>query len=93
MTSRRLHGGWRAVALACAALAGGTAEAAGAEPAREVRPPGIAGPLRNEWLSDQERLTRHARAIAPSAIRLRPLATSAVVGRLRYFSEDGPDEI
>ncbi len=93
MTSRRLRGGWRTVALACAALAGGSAEAAGAAPVREVRPPGIAGPLRNEWLSDHERLTRHARAIAPSAVRLRPLATSPVVARLRYFSEDGPDEI
>jgi hypothetical protein len=93
MTIRRLRGGWRAVALACATLAGGTVEAAGAVPVREVRPPGLAGPLGNEWLSDHERVTRHARAIAPSAVRLEPLATSPGIARLRYFTEDGPDEI
>jgi hypothetical protein len=83
-----------AVAVMCCLLASGTAApAAGAEGAERVRPVGLPEPLGNERLSDEERLTRHARAIRRARVHVRADVGSPTVAWLRYYSEDGPDEI
>ena len=83
-----------AVALVCCVLAAGaTATAAAAEGVEPVRPTGSGEPLGNERLSDEERLTRHARAVKRARVRVRPDVASLSLTRLRYYSEDGPDEI
>ena len=93
MTTRLSRAGVAvAVAALCSLLAGGAASASGAV-GREVRPVGLPEPLGNERLSDQERLTRHARAIRRSRVHVLPDASSPTVAWLSYYSEDGPDEI
>ena len=82
-----------AVAALCSLLAGSAAAASGNGSGREVRPVGLPEPLGNERLSDQERLTRHARAIRRSRVHVLPDANSPTVAWLSYYSEDGPDEI
>lgn len=82
------------VAVAALCLLGSSAAPAGAaEGEQAVRPVGMAGPLGDDRLSDEERLTRHASAIRRTLVRERPHAEAPTVARLRYFSEDGPDEI
>ncbi len=85
------------LALACAAGAVWGAAPAAATPAggdrRAVRPLGLAGPLGNERLSDERRLTRYAGAVARAAVRARPSTSARRVGRLHYLTEDGPFEV
>jgi hypothetical protein len=83
------------VTCACATVALG---AAVAQPARAdapltLRPLGAKGPLANERLSDEQRLTRYANAVARVPIRRRPSGNARHVGRLRYQTEDGPLEV
>jgi hypothetical protein len=83
------------VTCACATVALG---AAVAQPARAdapltLRPLGAHGPLGNERLSDEERLTRYANAVARVPIRRRPTGKARHVARLRYQTEDGPLEV
>jgi hypothetical protein len=82
--------------MACACVT--AALAAAAQPARAdasppLRPQGAHGPLANERLSDEQRLTRSANAVARAPIRRRPTPTAARVARLRYQTEDGPLEV
>jgi L,D-transpeptidase-like protein len=83
--------------LACALGCGwGTAPAAAATTAvdhRVVRPLGAQGPLGNERLSDEQRVTRYAGAVARVAVRASPSSGARRVGRLRYLTEDGPFEV
>jgi hypothetical protein len=65
--------------------------AAGAEP--PLRPLGLEGPMGNERLSDELRLTRYAPATARAAIRAVPRLGARQVGRLRFLTEDGPFEV
>jgi hypothetical protein len=72
-----------------------SAVAAGPAPAdaRTVRPLSAHGPLGTARLSDERRVTRFARAVARARVRVLPIRQAAAVGRLRYLTEDGPDEI
>jgi hypothetical protein len=83
--------------LICSLAAGLAVAAAGAPAAgaweRPVRPLGIEGPLGDERLSDEWRLTRLAHPISRSIVRARPDGTSPARGRLRYRTEDGPPEV
>ena len=92
MTSRRARVGVACVVL-CSLLGAGPAQAAGGEGGRPVRPLGLAAPLGNERLSDQEHLTRYARAVRRSRVHVLPDARSTTVAWLSYFTEDGTDEI
>jgi len=86
------------VAVAVAAIA--TAGAAQAQVApvtatdpRPVRPLGVSGPLGDERLSDELRISRYARAVTRAPVRARPSSRAPRVGRLRYLTEDGPFEV
>ena len=81
--------------LTCAvALTGGAAAAAPAQgDERPVRPLGLGGPLGDERLSDERRVTRYAGAVARAPVRARPTTQAKRVGRLRYLTEDGPFEV
>ena len=80
-------------ACAGAALAAAPAPEARAEAGLPLRPLAAAGPLGNERLSDEQRITRFAHALTRSWIRRSPRATGARVARLRYLTEDGPLEV
>lgn len=58
-----------------------------------LRPLGAAGPLANERLSDERRLTRYAHAVARVPIRQHPTSAAPRIGDLRYETEDGPLEV
>ncbi|CAA9497975.1 MAG: ErfK/YbiS/YcfS/YnhG [uncultured Solirubrobacteraceae bacterium] len=60
---------------------------------RPVRPAGATGPLGDERLSDERRLSRYAGALSKVAVRREPAAGAREVGRLRYLTEDGPFEV
>ncbi len=60
---------------------------------RTVRPLSAHGPLTDERLSDERRVTRYAGAVARAVVRASPNARAAKVGRLRYLTEDGPFEV
>jgi len=60
---------------------------------RTVRPLDVDGPLGNERLSDESRLTRYAGAVAREPVRSWPSGDARRVGRLRYLTEDGPFEV
>lgn len=83
--------------LACAvtaALAVAPAQAARAESdQRTVRAAGPGGPLGDERLSDERRLSRYAGALSRAPVRARPSQGARQVGRLRYLTEDGPFEV
>jgi hypothetical protein len=82
----------RILGLACAAVAASAVPALAADH-RPVRPLGVEGPLGDERLSDELRLTRHAGAVSRATVRARPWSSSRRVGRLRYLTEDGPFEV
>ncbi len=83
--------------MACAVAAiCGSAPARGAAPqhdSRTVRALDADGPLGDERLSDERRVTRYAKAVTRAVVRSRPSATAARVARLRYLTEDGLFEI
>ncbi|HEX8156776.1 MAG TPA: L,D-transpeptidase [Solirubrobacteraceae bacterium] len=87
----------RTVALAaCAILAAGASAAVGdaaAQDARPVRPPSATGPLGDERLSDEERVSRWANAVLRAPVHRKPAANSPLAGRLRLQTEDGPLEV
>jgi hypothetical protein len=80
------------VTCATVALTTAVAQSAHAE-APPVRPLDAHGPLANERLSDERRLTRYANAVARVPIRSRPSGQARQIARLRYRTEDGPLEI
>ena len=83
--------------LACAIGAGWgmlpAASLAAAGEQRPVRPLGAPGPLGNERLSDERRVSRYAGAVARMPVRALPNSRARRVGRLRYLTEDGPFEV
>lgn len=80
--------------IACTACTSVLAQSAAAAPeARTVRPLGASGPLGDERLSDEQRITRYAGAVARAAVHRLPSRQAAKVGRLRYLTEDGPMEV
>lgn len=83
--------------VACAAGVALAAAPASAAPAgrdhREVRPLADHGPLGDERLSDEQRVSRYAGAVALTPVRARPSTSAKRVGRLRYLTEDGPFEV
>jgi hypothetical protein len=93
----RVPGANSTVGLVCAAAitcGAGVAQAAPAEPdKRAVRPVAARGPLGDERLSDEQRITRYAGAVARVPVRERPSRGSRRVGRLHYVTEDGPFEV
>jgi len=60
---------------------------------RTVRPVGVSGPLGDERLSDERRLSRYAGAVRRGPVRARPSRGARRVGRLRLLTEDGPFEV
>jgi len=91
---RLLTGLGLACALGTSGGAAATAAAAAtAEDHRAVRPLGAQGPLGNERLSDEQRVSRYAGAVAQVAVRASPSSGARQVGRLRYLTEDGPFEV
>ncbi len=83
--------------LACLLVLAGTAtptQAVGTDADRRaVRPVNAGGPLGNERLSDERRLTRYAGAVARATVRSRPRSSGHRVGRLHFLSEDGEFEV
>ena len=80
--------------IACAACTSVLAQSAAAAPdSRTVRPLGAPGPLGDERLSDEHRITRYAGAVARAAVHRLPSRRAERVGRLRYLTEDGPFEV
>ncbi len=91
---RPRHTALVALALGVVAVpAPALAVAGDAADARPVRPLAAHGPLGSARLSDERRLSRHAKAVARAAVRALPSMQAARVGRLRFVTEDGPDEI
>ncbi len=79
--------------LVAAAVASAPAQAAAPEAdARVVRPADVRGPLGNERLSDERRLSRYAGALSRAIVRAHPRRDARAVGRLRYLTEEGPFE-
>jgi len=60
---------------------------------RAVRPVNARGPLGDERLSDERRLSRYAGAVARAPVRAWPGRDAPQVGRLHYLTEDGPFEV
>lgn len=60
---------------------------------RSVRPLTATGPLGDERLSDERRVTRHAGAVARATVRELPVASARRVGRLRYLTEEQSFEV
>lgn len=81
-----------AAAIACAAVAAPAARGAAGSDHRAVRPLGIAGPLGDERLSDEARLTRVAGALVRGSVRATPGAGARTVGRLHLLTENGSFE-
>ena len=81
--------------FACAVLVacGAAAPAQAATDGRTVRPADLRGPLGDERLSDERRLSRYAGAVSRAVVRARPSQDARRVGRLRYLTEDGPYEV
>jgi hypothetical protein len=83
--------------MACTvAAACGSAPASGAASERDsrtVRALNTPGPLGNERLSDERRITRYSGAVARATVRGRPSPTAPKVAHLRYLTEDGPFEV
>ena len=82
--------------LVCAAGAcwpAAPASALGGVDQRPVRPLSATGPLGNERLSDEKRLTRYAGAVALAAVRNRPQKAARRIAALRYLTEDGALEV
>lgn len=80
-------------ACATAALTAAVAAPAGAAEPSPVRPVGAPGPLADERLSDERRLTRYANAVTRTSVRRRPTTSAPTVARLRFQTEDGPLEV
>ena len=80
-------------ALAAACVPAATAAGAVEGQHRTVRPLDSPGPLGNERLSDEQRLSRYAGAVARAPVRAQPSMNSRQVGRLHYLTEDGPFEV
>ena len=78
---------------ALAALGSAPAPDARAGTPLPLRPLGDTGPLIDERLSDERRLTRYANAVALVPIRRRASSSAPTVARLRYATEDGPLEV
>ena len=81
-------------ALLCAfgvVLMTAPAALAAAEPV--VRPIGDRGPLGNERLSDERRITRYAGAVSLAPVRALPSTRARRVGVLHFLTEDGPFEV
>lgn len=91
MTQRRRIAVAGAVVAACAAVP--AAGAAAVPDPRPVRPLAAHGPLQNERLSDEERVTRFAGAVARAPVRRLPSTRAPRVAVLRYLTEDGPFEV
>jgi hypothetical protein len=87
-----------AVGVACA-LGATYSAAAGAQAApapRDVRPVralGAAGPLADERLSDELRISRYGGAVARAVVFAQPSKSARRVGRLHFLTEDGPFEV
>jgi hypothetical protein len=83
--------------MACtvAAMCGSApaSSAASERDSRPVRALGARGPLGNDRLSDERRITRYAGAVARATVRSRPSPTAPKVAHLRYLTEDGPFEV
>lgn len=93
---RTRHAALVALALGVGAAPAPAVAAAAADArvdVRPVRPLAARGPLGTARLSDGQRLSRHARAVARATVRALPSSQAPRVGRLRYLTEDGPDEI
>lgn len=58
-----------------------------------MRPLGVSGPLGDERLSDELRLSRYAGAVARAAVRATPSKDARRVGRMHYLTEDGTFEV
>ena len=81
------------VVCSCAVVAfGAAAQVASARDTRAVRPLGSSAPLGSERLSDEQRLTRFANAVALAPVRSRPSRGARRITHLRYRTEDGPLE-
>lgn len=81
-----------ATATALAAIAVAPAPAGAAAPL-PLRPPGAAGPLGTERLSDERTVTRWAHAAARAPVRARPSPAAPAVARLRWSTENGRPEV
>jgi hypothetical protein len=64
-----------------------------AAPAEPLRPRPASGPLGDERLSDELRLSRWAHPTAPAPVRVRPRGDAARVATLRLFTEDRFPEV
>ncbi len=84
---RRVRTAFLAVLVIAAVAPAGVAAAA------DVRPLGAKGPLGDERLSDEERITRVANPVEIGRIYARPSIRSAKRGRLHLETEDGVIEI
>ena len=78
----------RSLVVAVLAAIASAAPAAGA-----VREPGAKGPLGDEQLSDEKRITRWAHVATQSPIRTAPRTGARAVARLRYWTEHGRPEV
>ena len=82
--------------LICAAGAccpAASADALASADHRPVRPLTATGPLGNERLSDEKRLTRYAGAVALAPVRSRPDKAARRIAALRYLTEDDALEV
>jgi len=87
---------WLGLTVAVVAAAGGavaTPVASAGADHRAVRPVTAQGPLGEERLSDEQRLSRYAGAVARATVRAQPRTSAPRVGRLHYLTEDGPFEV
>ena len=78
-----------------ALVAGALALPAGASAADRLplRAAAASGPLGNARLSDEQTLTRFAKAERYTVVRAKPSSSSRRVGRLRYYTENNHPEI
>ncbi len=81
-----------AICAACGAL-GAPAVRAAAPAAQPVRPATASGPLGDERLSDESKISRYGGAVSSAVVRAQPAAAARRVGRLRYLTEDGTFEV
>lgn len=83
----------RVLLVLVVAVLGAAAPSVASADDRPVRPRSVAGPLGDARLSDERRLSRVAGVLARSPVRELPTASSPVIGRLRFLTEDGPFEV
>ena len=77
----------------CAVVAlAAAAQVASARDTRPVRPLGSDAPLGTARLSDEQRITRFANAVALAPVRSAPSGSARRIAALRYRTEDGPLE-